>query len=383
MPPAGQSQGGEPDNSFAALWMTIGLFVLFAAIWYFFNIYIIRFVFFVRYYEAYLISFLLPTEWTQPLIKIQQFIHSTQTGGYQTVTFTDMSHVSTIVGNYLRFPVALGLILLAIKLYKGNAISRFKKTYSMQRLLTEEKETWPQIMPIAKLNLVDEDLNTGPWAMSLSPMHFAKKYNLLIVEKILPADVGLKNRLLTAATIDRDETRKVFTLQVGPYWTSPEALPIHIRALLAVFAARINGEREAPTDLLMQIAASSAKGKLDFSGADALLQKHVGNKQVQKLIRRHAFVMTVMAAMLALAREDGVLPSSDFLWLKPLDRRLWFMLNSVGRQTPFSEVAGPFAHWLAEKEIGRRLNVPMIEEAVNGLAEAMKEIIYKPEEEES
>ena len=381
MPPPGQSQGGEADNSLGVFWITLALFVFCAALWYFFHLYIIRFVFFVRYYEASFISLLLPSEWTQPLNNIQQLIHAMQARGYEGVTFTDMAHVSNTVGRYLRFPVALGLILLAMVLYTGNAISRYKKTYTMQRLLTQEKETWPQIMPVAKLNLVDEDLNKGPWAMSLSPMDFAKKYNLLVVEKVLTADSGFKNRGLLAATIDRDESRKIFTLQVGSYWTNPENLPIHTRALLAVFAARISGDREAPTELLMQIAGSTANGKLDFSGTDALLKKHIDNKQVQKLIQRHSFVMTVMASMLALAREDGVLPSADFLWLKPLDRRLWFMLNSVGRQTPFPEVAGPFAHWLAEKEIGRRLNVPMIEEAVNGLAEAMKEIIYKPDEE--
>ncbi len=54
-----------------------------------------------------------------------------------------------------------------------------------------------------------------------------------------------------------------------------------------------------------------------------------------------------------------------------------------GRQTtPFPEVGGPYAHWLAEREIGRKLNSPFIEEAVNGLETAMKEIIYKPDEEE-
>jgi intracellular multiplication protein IcmP len=56
------------------------------------------------------------------------------------------------------------------------------------------------------------------------------------------------------------------------------------------------------------------------------------------------------------------------------------MLNTVGRQTPFVEVAGPFAHWVAEKQIGRRLLVPMVEEATNALELSLKEIIYHPDE---
>ena len=90
--------------------------------------------------------------------------------------------------------------------------------------------------------------------------------------------------------------------------------------------------------------------------------------------------LTVMASMLEAAREDGVQASADFLWLKPLDRRLWYTLNTVGRQTPFIEVAGIFAHWVAEKEAGRKLFVPMVEEATNALELALKEVVYKPDE---
>ena len=56
------------------------------------------------------------------------------------------------------------------------------------------------------------------------------------------------------------------------------------------------------------------------------------------------------------------------------------MLNVVGRQTPFVEVAGPYAHWLAEKEIGKGLLVPMVEEATHALEIGLQEILYQPDE---
>jgi intracellular multiplication protein IcmP len=52
----------------------------------------------------------------------------------------------------------------------------------------------------------------------------------------------------------------------------------------------------------------------------------------------------------------------------------------VGRQTPFAEVAGIFAHWVAEKESGRKLLVPMVDEATRALEVALKEVIYRPDE---
>ena len=55
------------------------------------------------------------------------------------------------------------------------------------------------------------------------------------------------------------------------------------------------------------------------------------------------------------------------------------MLNCVGRQTAFVEVAGPYAHWLAEKEMGRKIRSPMVDQAVTALDVAIKEIKYNPD----
>ena len=100
----------------------------------------------------------------------------------------------------------------------------------------------------------------------------------------------------------------------------------------------------------------------------------------KKVVEGNAYVLTVMASMIMAARADGVQASADFLWLKPLDRRLWYVLNSMGRQTPYTEAAGVYAHWLAEKEAGRKLIIPMIEMATNALEIALKELIYHPDE---
>jgi intracellular multiplication protein IcmP len=54
------------------------------------------------------------------------------------------------------------------------------------------------------------------------------------------------------------------------------------------------------------------------------------------------------------------------------------MLNCIGRQTPYSEVAGPFAHWRAENVMGRRSLVPMIDEAIKALDTAIKEVKLNP-----
>jgi intracellular multiplication protein IcmP len=119
-------------------------------------------------------------------------------------------------------------------------------------------------------------------------------------------------------------------------------------------------------------------GKPDFSVAKPTLKKYQNSELVQEVVNKHAYVLTVMGSLLVAARNDGVVPSSEFLWLKPVDRRLWYMLNCMGRQTPYAEVGGPFAHWRAEKEMGRRCLVPMIDEAIRALEIAIKEIKLTP-----
>ena len=64
-----------------------------------------------------------------------------------------------------------------------------------------------------------------------------------------------------------------------------------------------------------------------------------------------------------------------------VDRRMWYMLNSVGRQTSTVEVSGVFSHWLAEKRMERAVKTPMVKEAVSAYKAALEEILYVDESE--
>jgi intracellular multiplication protein IcmP len=251
----------------------------------------------------------------------------------------------------------------------------------MKDLLEAEQVNWPQIAPVAKLNLVKADIDKGPWAMAMTPMQFCKRHQLLEEFRRGPQEgMTRKEWDRIEVKLKRGQANKIFATQLGALWAGPHKLPPHIKVLYAVFGARLNNDTEAASKMLKQLAASSTS-KLDFTGAEELLKKHENTKLVQKAIQPHAYVLTVMASMLEGARQDGVQASADFLWLKPIDRRLWYILNTVGRQTPGAEVAGIFAHWVAEKEADRKLLVPMIEEATNALELALKDVIYRPDEE--
>tara|TARA_Y100000588_G_scaffold390072_1_gene494487 strand:- start:1528 stop:2127 length:600 start_codon:yes stop_codon:yes gene_type:complete len=182
------------------------------------------------------------------------------------------------------------------------------------------------------------------------------------------------------AGLRRGDAKRVFTLQLGPYWDGYDKCPPHVKALAAVFLARVNRDRKSAMMIINSINKTYAQGKPDYTVAFSVLKKYQNTEVAQNLEAKHAYLLTVMASMLEHAREDGVVPCAEFLWLKVVDRRLWYMLNCIGRQTPYAEVAGVFAHWKAEKAMGRRSLVPMIDEAINALLIAIKEVKISPKE---
>jgi intracellular multiplication protein IcmP len=292
----------------------------------------------------------------------------------------DLITYGAMVGTYIRVPLMILMFVLAGVIYKGNAANVFRNTYSMKSLAEREYHNWPQISPVIGLDLVKTDIDSGPWAMAMSPMQFCKRYNLL--QEVRPQRVeGMRRSEWDRidVVLKRGETNRLFIMQLGGLWRGPDKLPQYARALFAAFAARVNADPNG-SKLLLQMAAT-CKSRMNFAGADALLKKHYDSKFVQKIVKSHAYTLTVMAAMLEGSRDDGVQAAADFLWLKPVDRRLWYTLNTVGRQTPFIEVAGVFAHWVAEKEAGKKLIMPMVEEATNAVELALKEIIYRRDEE--
>lgn len=375
---AGQQQQGQNDNSMGFLWIIIAIFGAGALLWYTEREIIIGIYFQIKSAEISVISV-----FTNSLAPVKAYIQNTPANA---VEWNDIVKVSNAVGGKLAIPVAIIFALLSILLYKNNAGNRYRKAHSMSSLAEQEKQNWPYITPILGLDLVNTPIDDGPWAMSEKPMDFAKRNKLLKEEMKKIDDTGLKRDYRITVTVKRGRANRLFARQLGKPWTNVWKLPPYQRALFAIFAAKGEGDRDIANNLLRQIAMSAKSdslhpNKLNFKGADALLKKHENSKLIKKVINTHAFFYTVMASMIDVARLDGVLASAEFLWLKPMDRTLWYVLNTVGRQTAPPEVAGIFAHWLAEKGIERPLTIPMVDEASFALEEALKQLIYKPDEE--
>lgn len=379
---APQASGGQGGDSWAGMiWGVAALFATIGVVWFLYRDQIISAFLTLKLYEVSMLSAITDYFNIAPGYFDQiKFALAQAKLNVAGLAFPDIVTLGSAAGSWLRYPIIAILIGLAFAVYFGNATNVFRRTYGMRDLTKLEKDNWPQVMPTVNLDLIKVDIDTGPWAMAMNPMQFCKRYKLLEEVRAQRVEgVARKDWDRMEVVLKRGEASRLFALQLGPMWKDVNALPPHTKALFAVFAARINADTTAAQELLRQLN-KSCLGKLDMKGVDELIKKHINTKAVQQRVQSHAYVLTVMAAMLEGSRDDGVQASADFLWLKPLDRKLWYTLNTVGRQTPFIEVGGIFAHWVAEKEAGRKLLVPMIEEATKAVEVALKEIVYRPDD---
>lgn len=101
-----------------------------------------------------------------------------------------------------------------------------------------------------------------------------------------------------------------------------------------------------------------------------------GAKAVRAFMRQHAWLNVTMLAILLHARRRGTLITPDFIWLRPIDRTLFYTMNSAGRQntnhaTPFPEACGVFAHYFVEDTLGEAVIDPDVDTAMNGFEAAL------------
>ncbi|GAG15175.1 unnamed protein product, partial [marine sediment metagenome] len=134
--PAQPQQPKGDEGSLDFLWMIVLVIAVVLLAWYFGKNYITSAIFFVKSYEIYAIKFVmgfwdklasalhLPVSNLDKLNNWLDIIYK-QTG---PVNFSTLVKVNSDVGKFIRYPVLLILIPLAIRLYFGSISSRFKTT---------------------------------------------------------------------------------------------------------------------------------------------------------------------------------------------------------------------------------------------------------------
>lgn len=293
-------------------------------------------------------------------------------------------------GRYYRFPMAALIIYLTVKAYKNFGVNEiFTTVYNMQTLLQNNVKSFPCMAPVAWRNLLDEPLDSGPWRVSRTPLQFAVENELILdgenkpvaTALLIDPETGLangKSPLLEqnrnkGIHLDRTKAEKIFLEQLGDPFESFDKLPDYIKGLAAAFAAFGSGDKVGGQKLLDQMSLSFREPdgdtpmELDTSGADALFYAHADNPKLIQATQIHNSYVTVwLMSLLNYARQKGSLACSQFIWLRPTDRTLFYSLNQLGGRTGWAESLGPWGHYHLEETLKMSVTVPDLDLTVDG-----------------
>lgn len=354
-PASGGDSGGE-------LLLVFGIGLILFMVWYAYHTKIATLLLSIRMGQSWVISW-----FTNSLTEDRAWMKYVPRSA---VTFDDMVSISTKVGSYIRWVTVPILIGLGIFLFRKSPTERFRRTYTDKTLPLAVASLYPWMRISITNDFSKMDQQKGPWAIALTERQFTRKHKL-------------RNE---NGEIDRDRSAAVFIKQVGNIYMGVSSMKPHMRALYALFISRANRDFKAGDKLLLQLANSYADGKPNFDGVDALIEKYKDSKIVKKITTHHAYERTLLMSLLERSRggENGkeYLPPNWFLWLKGVDRNLWYSLADVGRRTPHVESAGVFCHWLTEKSRQKKLEVPNVKNAIDGLVGEMKKYLNDDDDHE-
>lgn len=352
-PAGGGDSGGE-------LMIVFGLGLMLFMLWYAYHTKIAGLVLSIRMGESWIISF-----FTDKLTEDRAFMKYVPRSA---VTLDDMVTLSTRVGSYTRWVTTPILLGLGVYLFRMSPTERFRKTYTDKTLPLAVASLYPWMRISITNDFSKMDQTKGPWAIALTERQFTRKHKL-------------RNE---SGEIDRDRAASVFIKQLGNMHMGVSSMKPHMRALFALFAVRANRDFVTADKLLIQLANSHADGKPNYENVDALIEKYKDSKSVKLVTAHHAYERTLLMSLLERSRggENGkdYLPPNWFLWLKGVDRNLWYALSDVGRRTPHVESAGVFAHWLTEKARKEKLELPNVRNAIDGLIGEMKKYLNDDED---
>ena len=300
------------------------------------------------------------------------------------VTLRDLAGIARDVGMFFRIPAAGLMLLLALVCAVRAAPSRYRRAFDLDRLIGEQAISFRTTAAFAgrRLRLV-------PPAAEPLPADYAATAAEWIARHATDSD----------GRFSEPAACRALAHQLGPPWHGLEHAQPHVRCLVAAFALQLAQRRDEALDLLGDLSASLASPGKDgpegparplalppwvVSRADAVLRRDELAAPARAVTGRHAYTHTALMSLLNEARRSaGVLAPGQFVWLKLVDRRLWYALHSLGFETegfgrylhpnPRVEAIGARDHWAVERIAGAPVSRPSQDRAVEALRKAAAE----------
>ena len=137
------------------------------------------------------------------------------------------------------------------------------------------------------------------------------------------------------------------------------------KVMFALLCARAFGGAEGAKDYatardqLNNSCRGAAHGMANLTVAQWLFDKYRTTDLAYRLFATHHWEYTYLYELFAQAKRRGKCTHAEFLWLKPMDRILFYVLNTVGRWTPHTESAAAFNQHGFERRCARLKRLPL------------------------
>lgn len=278
----------------------------------------------------------------------------------------------------LRYVISFLLILMAFwALFKGPK-SHYRSKLDLNMLIKRQSQTFPAISPFATFNPSNQPPRAPGSPVPAELPSFAEA--LGPEEWIAYYDIPVPN-----GKVDELAAARAFSLQLGPVWRGTLHMAPYRQVLLAAFCLKSMRKRSEADEMLGRLSKCwtferglKVDGSLVRQARKILRNRDLSGKILSKC-NQHAFENTVLLRALNTAREEGgVLAPAQFLWLRGVDRLLWYPLNNLGRQSHHMEALGAICHYKAEKMAQRPIPRPKVDDAVKSISEYISSSVARP-----
>ncbi|TBW57439.1 hypothetical protein EZI54_07205 [Marinobacter halodurans] len=298
-------------------------------------------------------------------------------------------------------------------LNKPRRIRKYVRRFDLHKLAQANAGFNPSINVVMQEDLLNTPIHKGPWAVNRSPIDYALMNGLVQVSstknigdkisEILGAPKSENARLKTIkgwserkmswsakerrrampspwqCQLNKPKTDALLTVQLGGLWKGFESLDRFEKCVAAILVTCIASSPNAARKLALQMGNSwkrldrkkRQRPTLDDTGVDKALKKYGVHPKVKRVLGYHSFKNTVFVGLLNEAGNKGVFTTNEFLWLKPVNRTLFFALNQFGGDRPFAEAAGVWSHYQEEVKAGHGIKIPCVESGTDGIEESL------------
>lgn len=362
----------------------------------------------------------IPVTWGPKGEQMLRYVHACLDGRVNpgTVSFEELYNTQTDLGYRIGFAFVIPSFLMTLWISMKMRGGELKRTFTLSGTGKKEKWFWIKysagpfsIIPILFTTFLDiKFIKIGSlivkmlgfrkkklWtniglsfmkyqAIEWKPTIFGAEFdpnvkNKNMEQSMTPTEWMRENDVsIVDGILDEEKAQKAFEKQLGGVWEGYELAPDYIKAILIIswMTLKFFSHSKLVTKVRGDFAVSFTRNeKINIRKIIRECERKYPDmiKSINAICSNYHYINTAVLGYLAWSGpfdywyggQGSINAPAMWLWLKQIDRPLWYTLQCCGRRVCFIEGAGAVSHFYFEQGIGQDESSPQMEEAIKGL----------------